>query len=88
MAVKKDAPAKSWENQKVKIRLFKDNERYKDDVTVVVNGKVWRIQRGKEVEVPVYVWNVIKKGMEQDFNTATLIQTEEASFKSKEKDFT
>lgn len=88
MAAKKEAPAKSWEEQKVKVRLFKDTERYKDDVTVVVNGKVWRIQRGVEVEIPLYVWKVVEKGMEQDFNTATLIQAEEESFKKKEKDFT
>ena len=80
--------AKSWEDQTVKVRLFKDNERYKDDVTVVVNGKVWRIQRGKEVEIPMFVWKVIEKGMEQDFQTATLIQEEEESFKRKEKAFT
>lgn len=88
MAAKKDAPAKSWEEQKVTVRLFKDNERYKDDVTVIVNGRTWRIQRGKEVEIPLYVWNVIKNGMEQDFNTADLIQREEEAFKDREKKYT
>ncbi len=87
MATKTETP-KSWEDQKVKVKLFKDTERYKDDVTAVVNGKVWRIQRGKEVEIPMFVWKVIEKGMEQDFQTATLIQAEEESFKRKEKDFT
>lgn len=84
----KDTKKKSWEDRKIRIKLFKDNERYKEDVTVVVNGKVRKIQRGKEVEIPMYVWKVIQKGMEQDFNTATLIQTEEEAFKSKEKSFT
>ena len=88
MAVKKDEPAKSWEQQKVRVKLFKDTERYKDDVTAVVNGKVWRIQRGVEVELPLYVWKVIQRGMEQDFQTASLIQAEEESYKRKEKDFT
>lgn len=87
MAAKKETP-KSWENQTVKVKLFKDTERYKDDVTVVVNGKVWRIQRGKEVDLPMFVWKVVEKGLAQDFQTASLIQAEEESFKSKEKDFT
>lgn len=87
MAAKTETP-KSWEHQKVKVKLFKDTERYKDDVTVVVNGKVWRIQRGVEVELPMYVWKVVEKGLAQDFQTATLIQAEEESFKKKEKDFT
>lgn len=79
---------KSWEDQKVKVKLFKDTERYKDDVTVVVNGRVWKIQRGKEVELPMYVWMVVEAGLSQDFQTATLIQAEEEAFKKKEKDFT
>lgn len=36
----------------VKIRLFKDRGKYSSDVTVIHNGRAWQIQRGKEVEVP------------------------------------
>lgn len=77
----------SWEDQKVRVSLFKDNERYKEDVTVVVNGKAFRIQRGVEVEIPMYVWNVLKKGMAQDVRTANMIQREEDAYRSKEKEF-
>ena len=34
------------------IRLFKDNERYRDDVFVSVNGRTFQIKRGVEVQVP------------------------------------
>ena len=34
----------------VKIKLFKDKDKYSEDVTVVVNGTTFRIQRGVEVE--------------------------------------
>lgn len=37
----------------VKIKLFKDKDKYSEDVTVVVNGTTFRIQRGVEVEVQI-----------------------------------
>ena len=37
----------------VKIKLFKDKDKYSEDVTVVVNGTTFRIQRGVEVEVHI-----------------------------------
>lgn len=46
--VKDDA----YYNEKVKIKLFKDNEKYKDDVFVAVNGIGMIVPRGKEVEIP------------------------------------
>ena len=39
-------------NEKVKIKLFKDNGKYKDDVFVAVNGSGMLVPRGKEVEIP------------------------------------
>lgn len=46
--VKNDA----YYNEKVKIKLFKDNGKYKDDVFVAVNGIGMIVPRGKEVEIP------------------------------------
>ena len=80
-------PAIPWEQQKVRVRLFKDNERYRDDVTVVVNGRAWRIQRGVDVEIPMYVWQVLEASMAQDTKTAIMIQRESDDFKEKEKHF-
>jgi hypothetical protein len=45
--------------ERVPIKLFKDNNKYKDDVVVGVNGKTWRIMRGVEVMVPRFVKNVL-----------------------------
>lgn len=44
----------------VKIRLPLTRE-MKDDVFVGVNGKVWMIERGKEVEVPLCVAKVLER---------------------------
>ncbi len=45
---------------KVTINLFKDNNKYRDDVTVIVNGSVFQIKRGVPVEVPRYVASVLQ----------------------------
>ena len=82
-----ETPKIPWEQQKIRVRLFKDNERYKDAVTVVVNGKVWRIQRGVDVDIPMYVWQVLEQSMAQDVKTAIMIQRESDEFKEKQKHF-
>ena len=48
-----------------KIRLYKDNDKYKRDVQVIVNGKAYLIQRGVEVEVPCAVAEVLEHAQEQ-----------------------
>ena len=52
--------------QKVKIELFYDGAKYKDPVFVSVNGESYMIQRGVEVEVPVYVVEVLENSRKQD----------------------
>lgn len=57
----------------VTIQLFKDNKEYKDDLTVLVNGVAYKIQRGTPVEVPDFVAEVIEHSATQDAKTAELI---------------
>ena len=58
----------------VKIRLFKDNGRYKGDVFVSVNGRNYQIRRGEEVEVPAEVAEVLEHSAAQDEITARRIE--------------
>lgn len=44
--------AKSYYNEKVTVKLFKDNGKYKDDVFVAVNGIGMIVPRGVEVKIP------------------------------------
>lgn len=67
---------------KVRIRLFKDDDKYKDDLVVGINGMIYQIQRGVEVEVPESVANLIRQSQNQDQNTATKI--EELTSRSRE----
>ena len=62
----------------VRIRLFKDNSRYKGDLFVSVNGVNYKIRRGVEVEVPPEVAEVLEHSQQQDERTAARIaQAEE-----------
>ena len=48
----KKTDAKSYYNEKVTVKLFKDNGKYKDDVFVAVNGVGMIVPRGVEVKIP------------------------------------
>ena len=48
------------DKKNVRIRLFKDNSRYKGDLFVSVNGVSYKIRRGVEVEVPPEVAEVLE----------------------------
>lgn len=65
----------------VSVRLFKDSGRYADDVTVGVNGKIFRIQRGVEVKVPRYVAEVLEQSDRQDIMTAQLIDAKKNEYR-------
>lgn len=59
----------------VTITLFKDNDKYNDDVFVAVNGNNYLIQRGKPVTVPRYVAEVVEQA-EKQRNRAEYFKTE------------
>ena len=64
----------------VKVKLFKDNHDYREDVYVAVNGERYLIQRGVEVEVPDYIAEVLEHSAQQDARTAELIEKIEADY--------
>ena len=58
------------------VNLFKDNNKYAGDVFVGLNGRAYRIQRGKHVRVPKAVAEILERSLEQDARTAELIDRE------------
>lgn len=68
--------ATAYMRELVPFYAFKDDDKYKDDITVGVNGRVFRIKRGVEVMIPRYVYNVLVRGMNQDTKTADLINAQ------------
>lgn len=75
MATKKEEVKVDRSQELVPVKLFKDNDKYKFDLTVIVNGRSFQIQRGKQVMVPRYVADVILQSEIQDQQTADLMQT-------------
>lgn len=65
------------------IKLFKDNNEYKDDVFVSVNGRRFQIQRGREVEVPNFIKAALETSEKQDQHTADMIAAAVAEFENK-----
>jgi len=61
---------------------FRDNDKYKDDITVGVNGRMFRIKRGEQVMIPRYVYNVLMRSMNQDMKTADMIAAQTNSYRS------
>lgn len=50
----------------VEVTLFRDNEKYKDDVYVCVNGEGCLIRRGEPVRVRRCIAEVLEHSMRQD----------------------
>ena len=73
------------ERKMYEIRLFKDNNKYKEPVYVGVNGRGYLIQRGETVMVPEEVKEVLENSMKQDEYTAKLIDRESGAFEAESR---
>lgn len=68
---------------KVPVELFKDTDRYKDDVYVAVNGVGIKIKRGCPVEIEQKFYEVLQNSKRQDARAADLQEALEADFNAK-----
>ena len=71
------APASKKGDELVSIQLFKDNDKYKDDVFVAVNGERVQIKRKFA--------DVLEQSMRQDTATANMIERQSAEYEAKAK---
>ena len=67
-------------NEYISVKLFKDNDRYKDDVYVAVNGQNCIIKRGEWVKVKRKFALVLDASEIQDMRTAEFIEKEQKKF--------
>ena len=67
-------------NEYISVKLFKDNDRYKDDVYVAVNGQNCVIKRGEWVKIKRKFALVLDASEIQDMKTAEFIEREQRKF--------
>lgn len=73
--------------EKVSMHLFKDNDKYNQDVVVGINGKKWQIKRGVDVEVPPEVAEVIKNSEAQKGLAENALDEKAAEFETETKKY-
>ena len=72
-------------NEYVAVKLFRDNDRYKDDVYVAVNGHNCVIKRGEWVKIKRKFALVLDQSEIQDMQTAEYLEAEQARFREAEE---
>ena len=70
----------AWLNEYVEVRLFKDNEKYKDDVYVAINGKNCVIRRGEWTRIRRKFALLLDQSEIQDLRTAELMSEQSNRF--------
>lgn len=71
-------------NELVSVKLFKDNDRYRDDVYVAVNGQNCVIKRGEWVRIKRKFALVLDQSEIQDMKTAEMLAGEQRRFRDAE----
>lgn len=74
----------AYYNELVEVKLFKDNNKYKDDVFVAVNGENCVIKRGEKVRIKRKFAEVLENSDLQDYETSKLIEKKSGEFAKSE----
>lgn len=69
------------ETTNVRVKLFRDEYRYKQPLYVAINGRNWLIKRGVEVELPKYVADFIEQQMQEEAAIWERVAKEEQEYK-------
>lgn len=71
---KEAAERAAYMEEYVEVKLFKDNDKYKDDVFVSVNGENCVIKRGERVKIKRKFAEVLDHSEHQDYETSKMIE--------------
>ena len=82
---KNAASAEAYMNEYVSVKLFRDNDRYKDDVYVAVNGQNCVVRRGEWVRIKRKFAMVLDQSEIQDMQTAEMLEAEQNRFRAAEE---
>lgn len=81
-SVMRGMSAKDEDDGMVSFFAFKDNDKYKDDIVVGLNGKMYTIQRGKHVRIPKPVYEIVRRSMDQDAATAEMLEQKSREYEA------
>lgn len=73
--VEKPSSKDDFLEEMVTVTFMKDNERYKEDIIVGINGYNYRIKRGVPVTIPRFVFGVISDSDRQSMVASNLSQS-------------
>ena len=79
------ADVEAYLNEYVAVKLFRDNDRYKDDVYVAVNGQNCVVRRGEWVRIKRKFAMVLDQSEIQDMQTAEMLEAEQNRFRAAEE---
>ena len=74
------AAYEAYMNEEVEVKLFRDNDKYKDPVFVGCNGETIAIQRGETVRIRRKFAEILDNSDKQDYETGLLIRRKSAEF--------
>ena len=74
------AAYEAYMNEEVEVKLFRDNDKYKDPVFVGCNGETIAIQRGERVKIRRKFAEILDNSDRQDAQTGLLIRRRAAEF--------
>ena len=66
---------KTFYDELVPVMLIKDNAKYKEDLTVTLNGTNYQIQRGVQVMVPRRVALVLERSHSQEVEAQAYVES-------------
>ena len=84
MTAEERAAHEAYMNEEVEVKLFRDNDRYRDPVFVGCNGETVAIQRGERVKLRRKFAEILDNSDKQDHETGMLIRRKCAEFASAE----
>lgn len=74
------AAYEAYMNEEVEVKLFRDNDRYRDPVFVGCNGETIAIQRGERVKIRRKFAEILDNSDKQDYETGLMIRRKCAEF--------
>lgn len=64
----------------VEVKLFKDNDKYREPVFVGCNGETIAIERGVRVKIKKKFANILDNSEHQDYETSVMIEKKSSEF--------